>query len=368
MHILTLLEKLELTVGAVYESGEYYTFDHNGAQMMNIAGGGKMRPASNTKPFDETKDWNGKTLCFVRPGGFGDIVLLTPVLKEFKRRWPGCRIVVSCMKLYSAVLRNLPFVDDTADYPIAKSKMDGYDAWILFEDAIEKNPRAEKLHMTDLFAEIAGLTAAPDTKVVLASPQAEYVITPNERIWAQEAYPRVEGMRRACIQPGASALCRSYPGDKWMDVIKGLLDRNYEVFVLGRPEEFGKKPEHTVPHLHDLWSKNTTFRQSCAVVGSADVFIGNDSSLLHIAGALNIPAVGLYAAFLATLRTAYAPFTFAIQAAGPCAPCFHHMNPARQNHLPMNCPSRDKGICQVLASIEPKRILAKAEQIGKKLP
>ena len=370
MHLLTLKEKFIVPHILELPPGEYAVEDHNGAQIMNVAGGGIMRPLEETRPFDDTKDWSGKSILLVRAGGFGDVILMTPVMREFKRRWPTCKIGVACMDFYGVVLKHLPFVDEVAGYPIAKEKLMSYDAWVFFEGAIEKNPKAQKLHMTDLFAEIAGLHSAPGLAAAGGHPalddkKAEYKVTENEMVWLLEQYPRKAGKRRVSIQVGASAACRVYPGNQWQEVIRELLQRGFEVFLLGRKGEIqGSDP---VDDLHNLTEVGTTFRQSCAVINSSDLFIGNDSALLHIAGALDIPAVGLYGPFLGSLRTAYAEKTFAIQARGNCAPCFHHANPARPGSaFPDKCPSKEKGICQVLASIEPKQIVLKGEQIAKK--
>lgn len=371
MHIITLKEKFEAYKILSLEPGDYVVEDHNGAQLMNYAGKGTMKPLVNDRPFDDEKDWNGKSIVIVRAGGFGDVVLLTPICRELKRRWPDCKVAVATMDVYGVVLKNLPYVDECAGYPVTKDKFFTYDAWIFLEGAVEHNPKARKLHMTDLFAEVAGLKGRPGLAAAGGHPPldeklAGYVCTPNEMIWLSESYPRKDGKRRAALQVGASAACRVYPGNKWQEVIKTLLDRGWEVFLLGKRGEV--KGDEPVEGLFNLTDMDTSFRHSCAVINSSDVFIGNDSALLHVAGALKIPAVGLYGPFLGSLRTAYAETTIAIQGAGPCAPCFHHANPGRggSDAFPENCPSKHKGICQVLDSIPPSRILANADRIAKK--
>lgn len=349
--------------------GEYIVEDLNAVQIMALAGDGSMKPLDSWPTFDETQDWNGRSVLLVRAGGFGDLILLTPVTREIKRRWPNCHIGVACMKDYSSVLSQLPHVNEIVEYPIPTKVAEKFDAWVFFEKAIEKNPLAKTMHMTDLFARITGLTgieglAGAGGHPALDDSLADYRVTQNEIIWVLEQYPRNPEKRRLCIQVGTSGLCRMYPLPQFELVVKEMLRRGWEVFMMGAKGEVNV-PEF--PGLFNLAAVSTTFRQSCAVLNNADCFLGNDSALLHIAGALKIPAVGLYGPFLADLRTRYAETTFAIQGKGECAPCFHHANAARRNHFPDNCPSKAQGICQVLASIEPKRIVAKIEQIAKPL-
>lgn len=370
MHNLTLSSPVKLTSAIALPAGDYISEDLNGAQLMCHAGGGTMSPlGANPKPFDDTKDWNGKRVLFVRAGGFGDLVLMTPVFREVKRRWPACVLHVSTMSGYGAVLNGLSYVDKTIPYPVPRAEADSYDAWIFFENAIEKNPRAQKVHMTDLFAEITGLRAkeglaADGGHPALDDNRADYQVSSNETIWVLEQYPRKLGVRRVCMQVGASAKCRQYPIAQFGQVAEELIEKGWEVFVLGAPGELKSEAK---PNFYNLTAPNlhTTFRQSCAVINNADVFIGNDSALLHIAGALMIPAIGLYGPFPWELRTKYAELTHSFQGKGPCSPCFHHMNPMLGNQFPENCPSGAKGFCQVLGTIDVKRIVSKVEAIAK---
>jgi ADP-heptose:LPS heptosyltransferase len=156
-----------------------------------------------------------------------------------------------------------------------------------------------------------------------------------------------------------------YPSAKFTDLAKEMLKKGWEVFILGAVGEVPKTPP--IPGLFNLTAENlnTSFRRSCAVIATADAFVGNDSALLHVAGALEVPAVGLYGPFPWELRTKYAPKTFSLSGKGPCAPCFHHKNAMIGNEFPDNCPSADRGICQVLESIDVSRIIGKIEAIAK---
>jgi len=371
MHHLTLKDPVVFTPSYVIPAGDYITEDLSGAQLVTHAGGGTMKPLEEERPFDESKDWNGKRILFVRIGGFGDLTLgVTPTAREIKRRWPTCFIGVATMKHYQQVLLNLPFIDAILSDPVPKVDMLSYDAWIILENAVERNPRAKKLHMTDLVAEIAGLKGTVrDMSLLgkgepaLADKKPAYVVSQNESIWVMEAYPREVGKRRICIQVGTSAHCRTYPTAKMGEVAAMLTKKGWEVFLMGQKGEVKIQETET---LRNLAAAGLTFRQSCAVINNADVFLGADSALLHIAGALDIPAVGLYGPFPGELRTKYCPKTVVMSGSARCAPCFHHAVPTRRNYFPDNCPSRARGLCEVLESIKPEAIVERLEKIAKK--
>ena len=360
MHILTTETRVTLGPKDILEPADYVLDDVTAAQLLLFSQFGQMRPLTEKRPFDETKDWNGKRILLMRAGGFGDLTLLTPVPRELTRRWPTCHISVCTMSHYAPVLQGLPFVDDTPRYPMTLEAANTYDAWVWFENAVERNPCARILHMTDLFAEITGLkTGWPE-----ADRRPAYAITPREIGWAMEQYPRNVVQRRLSIHVGASAHCRKYHPDKLRQVVFNLLGKGWEVFLLGAPGEAETDPK--VKTLHNLTAVGLTFRQSCAVAAGSDCLLGADSAFVHIAGALDLPCVALYGPFPWELRTLYSPSVTAISGVGSCAPCFHHVNAALQNHWPEKGPCAKAGFCTVLADIKPERIATKIELVARK--
>ena len=377
MHLLILKERIDITAKQKIEPGAYIAETQNAAQFLAVADSGTMMPLEEKRPFDERNDWNGKKILLMRVGGFGDLVLMTPVLREIKNRWPKAHVAFCSHPLYGTVLQDLPFVDERIAYPLPYEKAQEFDAWIFFEKAVEKNPLAEEMHITDLFASIAGMTNRNWT----ADKKPAYNVTKNEAIWAMEQYPRIDGKQRACVQFITSTANRNYL--RMSGVILGLLNKGFEVFLMGGPGDAGETKEMDV--LKDLTNKGLTFRQSCAVINSADLVIGPDSALVHIAGALGVPAVALYGPFPADLRTRYCPTTFAITAKGACAPCFHHANPGRLRwtQFPTGKPCEAAGYCVVMGGeqgknaegnpdgkfsrgIDPELVVTKAVKYAKK--
>lgn len=375
MHILTIETRVELGKHDILEPGTYVADDVNAAHLLVLANGGTMRPL-----FDAESGGPGlralpdlgpggvhsdrvDSVLFMRAGGFGDLILLTPVLREHKRRFPNCRIGVCTMAHYAVVLQGLPYVDEVLNYPPRIEDYHRFDEHVFFENAVETNPRARELHMTELFAEITGF--APGDVLDL---RPDYKVSANEAIWANESFPRHRRMKRCAIQPRTSGACRTYPQEQLGQVAQQMIAKDFEVFLLGGRREVQLPPKGMPPELHNLTDPGITFRQSCAVLNTCDVFIGNDSALLHIAGALGVPGVGLYGPFPAHLRIKHSPGLVAIEGSGKCAPCFHHANPALKNHFPASCPSAEKGHCDVLASIKPDRIVQKALKIARDIP
>ena len=359
MHILTLPVRCVIGPQDIIEPGDYAITDLNGADLIRISGQGQMTPLHTPalREFDETKDWNGKRILFQRAGGFGDLILMTPIFREIKRRWPACTIGVSTMRHYSGALKHLPFVDGILQYPLPMSEAEKFDAWIFYENAIEHNPIAEKIHMTDVFAVLAGLTG-------IENKQPAFQVSPSEIAWCMVQYPRVNGTRRLVIHPAASVPTRRYPIGKLAEIAQNFLNKKWEVFIIGAPNEV---PGESKGSFKNLTEDNLTFRQTAAVVNNCDCLLGGDSAFIHVAAGLGVPAVGVYGAFPWSLRTAYSPSVTAIQGHCPVSPCFHHPNVFRKDWWPMNGPCAKTGECTALADIKPSQIITKIELVARSL-
>lgn len=372
MHILTLPSPFSNGPDFNLPAGEFLVEDISGAQLLVMAGGGSMRPlaekrmplfeqyASDKIPLGVRRGDHiatCKSILIIRTGGLGDNTLLTPVLREIKRRWPAVRIAHAGIKELQQGLQNLPFIDELIDYPVPLAKAQEYDGWIFLEGAIERNEDAKTLHSVDAVAKFIGLTLPDDMDKVQA-----YEPTQKERTWALWAYPRIPGIKRLCVQVGASAACRTYPMKKTGEVVAAMLAKGWEVFLLGAPGEIQPQKEPR-PGLR-IVSDGVTFRQRAALIETCDCFLGPDSSLVHVAGAFGIPAIGLFGPFQWQIRTKYNPLTVGMSRSEgfSCAPCHHHA--LGRNQFPANCPTKDKGFCGVLDAIKPESIVAKIEEIA----
>jgi ADP-heptose:LPS heptosyltransferase len=359
MHLLTTTTEIDLGPFGLYPPGKYVVEDLNGATIMMASLRGKVKmapiPDGVFLPFDESLDWNGKSVLIVRPGGFGDILFTTPAIAEMKRRWPQIRIDLCAFGRFQPIVAYSDY-DNLVAYPLPLEQAQSYDCVIALENTIEGNPEAEAVHAVDLMARKLGLSHLSDKKM-------RYVATPDEIEWAAARYPRTEKVRIG-IQVEASMRLRSYPGNLLIEVLAGLVKKEYEVFLFGEPYKL-KLPEF--PLIRNLTSEGLQFRQSVAVMATCDAFLGPDSVLVHVAGVLNVPTVALYGPFPYALRTTYSPSIFAIQGHKGCdlAPCFYHGGP-QAPHFPFNGPCAKTGRCEVLASIPPAQIISRLQSVMKR--
>lgn len=291
-------------------------------------------------PFDPTQDWNGKHIWLNRGGGFGDLLMLTPLIKELKRRWPKCHVHVACGSDYHCLFKDIDVF--TEFIPIQIEKLKDIDSLVCFEELVEGNPAAEHLHMAQLFARQLG--------IVLKDIKPEYHVHWKELEWAWDNY-NGDVWPRIGIQFMASGLYRSYP-----DMGKVLLElsKKAKVFLFGAPNQVVLKDP--VPNITNLMEDNLTFRQSVAVAATCNACVSPDSALVHVCSALDIPCVALYGPFPSELRTT-SERTFSFNGKAPCAPCFFHAEIPTQ--FPAGMPCFEKKRCVALESIDPILVVEK---------
>lgn len=360
MHILTTRNPVKLGKDRTLEPDVYLVEDISGAQLMVHADGDRMEPVpvneAGNREFTEELAWDEKKILITRVGGIGDIILLTPIIRELNSRWPTAKIDVVCHPEFGQPLQNLPYVNAIIPYPIKLADAKTYDCWIFFENAVERGDHTTKLHSVDCYAQRIGLTGEFDKR-------QEYRVTESERIWAKEGYPRINGTRRICVQTNASAACRSYPRAKLQQVVAELLKKGWEVFLMDRPGGVKLDPEEKIPDGLRVLTDGLTFRHRAAVMETSDCVLAPDSSLTHLAGALSVPCVSLFGPFHSDLRTKYNDTTFAINGKGDCAPCNPHNRMGMD--FPAKCPSKARGVCEVLENIKPERVIEKIEKVAR---
>ena len=352
-------EPIPVSHGRPLESGKEYICSNAFAGLMllsrwKITIGGepyvlraKLRSYTiDFDPFDPDEDWDHKHVWLMRGGGYGDLLMLTPLIREMKKRWPKVHIHVSCGDQYSSIFDGLGV--DVEYMPIPYNRYTNIDCLIAFEDTVEGDPEATELHMAQLFASKAGIT--------LTDIKPSYHVTPKEEEWAWTQYPSKGKLPRIGIQFFASGLYRSYPK---MDAVMMALSKDAQVFLMGSPGQIELQKE--VPNITNLMGHRLNFRQSASVVSTCDSCVSPDSALVHLCSALDVPCVGLYGPFPSRLRSS-SSVAYMFDGVAPCAPCFFHAETSTQ--FPLGMPCAECKRCVALESIDPDMVAAKVLELA----
>lgn len=357
MHLLTNKNPVPTSPGSVLEPGRWLMGDAEAARIMLMAGGGECELKaieSQCLNFQHDTGWPDD-IVIMRGGRYGDLVSLSPCLRALRARYKDAKITVSCFPEYREALLGLPYIDGFEPYPMSIRGDIPY--VICLEPLTSLGEREKEVHLTDLFAERIG--------IALTHKEPDFYLSNEETDWAESNYKRIEGAKRVAIHVKSSTPSRDYPIDKLNKLIGLLHQQGWDIMLLGLPTQMNWKPPGgvEVPRITACMNDKLTFRQSAAVLATCDCFVGPDSGLIHVAGALRVPALGLFSNVPWQLRTKYHDKTFVIQSSTGCpkAPCFHagHLG----QPFPVDGPCMGERKCVALDAIQPETIIARLRQL-----
>lgn len=302
-----------------------------------------LRSVITAKPWGQPglPLYSSAELWLYRGGGIGDLLMITPLIRELKKRYPLIDIHVACGTAFQELFEGLDVI--TESIPIEHDPGSNRTV-IAYEDTIEGDPAAERIHMAQMFANRLGIELLTDIRPM-------YIVRPEERARANAEYPR-NGKKRIAVQFLASALYRSHPR---MQSIVTALAKEAEVFLFGLPGQV-KLSEH-IPNVTNLMEDGLSIRESFAVLSTCDSCVSPDSALVHACSALDVPCLGLYGPFPSELRVT-SPKAVAFNGKAPCAPCFYHAT--LPTDFPANMPCTKTGKCVAMENIPVDKVVEAA--------
>ena len=281
-----------------------------------------------------------KSILVIRYSALGDVVLATSIIRGLRAQHPGARIewltnegfagllegVVDRVIGFSRTARSLAVADVRGRFELCIDLQNKVwsrrvahaaaperrffakrDAWQALKSLVGRDTVLNGAHATALYAEAAGVEAAP--------------IFLHDHQGARAAQVLAPGARWVAVAPGASKENKRWPAERLAEVARRLREDGFRVALLGGPMD-GELLNIVRPHVDaDLSS------ESLPVLASAlkrvAVLIGNDSGLVHVAGAMGTPAVAIFGP---TSVNRWGPQGkgVAVSLGLACAPCSNH--------------------------------------------
>jgi ADP-heptose:LPS heptosyltransferase len=255
------------------------------------------------RPREETR--GRMILPFI--GGLGDALSLEPVLASIHSRHEHLRIDIAATPGPGEVFSCLPAVDDVRPYPLTLEQWGAYDRYLSLECVLTTAQRPGR-PLPETFADAIGLPLIR---------RMVHVEVPDA--WRSGA-PLTDGpapLVGLAIDDMGSL--RAYPAALTAELIDRLLDARRVVALLGAQPP---AVTHDVPRrgVIDLRGRTTTVAALARVLLGLDAIVAHDSFVLHLAGALGLPSIGLFAPTSAHHAEPY-PEVRPLASDAPCAPC-----------------------------------------------
>jgi heptosyltransferase-2 len=180
-------------------------------------------------------------------------------------------------------------------------------------------------------------------------PLPELVVSPSEvAAWRQRLGLGREKRSEIALAPGAVGPSKRWPAGSYAELGRRLISEGHRVWVVGGPSERTLAAEiaGTAPgEIRDLTGPD--LRNAILALAAADAAVSNDSGLLHVAAALDTPAVGIFGPTSPLHWAPLNPLAAVIETPNelPCRPC-HQPVCRLGHHLCM----RDIAVEQVMAA------------------
>lgn len=280
-------------------------------------------------------DRSPKSICLVRLSALGDVVLVLPLVRLLKRRWPQASITWVVGKgvhpaLAGLAAEGIEFVAidkprGLRDYLALRRRFAGrtFDALLCLQASWRANwiypfirakrkigfgaDRAKDLHrffvkeglpparphLADGFLQFGEALGLPFPEEI----EWGLPVAPEARVWAEAALPN---QPFAALSPCASKPERDWPTERYAEVVEALRARGLAVVLLGGPSPREREVADAIlakagsAGVLDLVGK-TRIPQLIAALARCRLLVAPDTGAVHIATACGRPVVGLYA-------------------------------------------------------------------------
>lgn len=274
------------------------------------------------------------SILVINVARIGDTLLVTPALRALAARWPRAGITFLGHPKRVEVMRHLPFLAATG--PISKHRarwrgwfsrprwdlavVYGFDrALVAYALRVARDVVAFRQGSTPLDARLLHCVQPPapmsDHAVpmllsltrALGIPDAglglSYTVTAEERKAARRV---LEDQGLAQVRPLVGLQVRAFPTKAWRDwpiehfaaLCRRIAGRwpgaHFLLFGGGEDRTRTEQLVRLIPERATSLAGSLSLRESAAVMNELHLFIGLDSGPTHIAGALDVPLIGLY--------------------------------------------------------------------------
>lgn len=236
-------------------------------------------------------------LLVCRCAGIGDIVCTLPSVATLKQNHPQSFIVYQTRFDFMTLVRRSRHVDLVVEEGswLARLLQKLFRPKLSFRPLLpdEQQPPKprERIHLTEEFKNSFGLaTLIEQTSKLEISTRALRQV--HQRLRNES----ISGKRFVVVHSGPTWKVKEWPENKWHGLVAELkAGDQIEVIQIGEDRtSYGEKCQ--TPRIAGAknWVGTLTLDQSLALMSLADLFVGVDSGLLHMAGAVDAPCVGIY--------------------------------------------------------------------------
>lgn len=304
-----------------------------------------------------------RSVAALRIDRIGDVVVSLPALKALKEIFPQCRLTIILREQNMPLLKALPWIDELVAYKgfwgtvwfLRRRRFDilidllmDYSlktAWIaylsksaltvgsdlegrgrLFNAALKPSPvrKLMSLYLLDLVRFLAGLSGLDKGNIKDSLPELE--VFRKNKDFAEDF------LREGGINPGEFLIAMHpggyFPSQRWgierFAQVADVLSQRYQAKIIvlaGANDARMAENFRGLVKAEALICAGLSLDKIAAIIARSDIFIGNNSGLLHIAAALGRPTVSTMGPTVPWLWMPQGDNQIVIRHNLECAPC-----------------------------------------------
>lgn len=295
-----------------------------------------------------------KILIKRRLGGIGDVIMTTPLLKAIKNLIPHCELIYATDIKYSEgalkdVVEHCPYVDIVVQNGTVRDSDYDYSVDVTSTGLNRERSGTIPPNRIDMFAEEAGVDIREDPTPVyeLTEKEIEQGLKELEEIINSK---KNKDLKIIAIQARSNDNRRCWPIDHVQELLDILSNKEgYRVLLFdwGSDIKRWKKNNNNTFLIFDK-----KLNETARLIKQADVVVCPDSSMLHLAGALNKKTVTIFGPIPPESRINYYQNASAIQLDLPCKNCWYSPRCRKNSGMTLAC----------LTGITPEMVEAEVEK------
>ncbi len=235
-------------------------------------------------------------------GGLGDAIAMLPVIEAIRRLAPDQPLVVSTTPGPGEIFSLSPVVDLVAPYPMRLEDWVQFETYVSME-CVQQTGQLPGRGLSRVFA------AALDVNI----EDCSYPIQIPGSVAPSDDRPMVG------IAIGAVGNLRSPPQRLIASIVDELVTRRVACVLLGDADD-GVTIRRSSPLVEDLRGKTPRLVELAVWLKSMNAVVAHDSLMLHLAGAMQVPTIGLFAPTSARMGDTF-DSVLPVKSNMGCSPC-----------------------------------------------
>lgn len=297
----------------------------------------------------------------------GDAILITPAVRAVRKNFPEAQISILAKPWVAPIFYNNPYVDNIMQYDsagrhtgwlgkarlIKELRRGRFDLSVLFQNAFEAalltylagipnrlgydtdgrrallthsirlEPKLKQIHEIDYY-----LTILKRAFLGLDGRDLTLVVTDQERSRAKDILANcgITGEEIIVgVNPGSTyGSAKQWPPERYAalcDRIQTLWAARVVIFGGSGEEPIGSQVSELMKHRCVNLCGKTTLREAVALIEKCRLFVTNDSGLMHVASAFDMPLVAIFGSTNPITTGPSGSRSRIVRVPVPCSPC-----------------------------------------------